>query len=133
MFCFAIEKPSVAIDFQRATGYVRILKTPIVGVEVAVNGHLTLPYRVAGSPWPTVIEWSHDNSTLDDSKYNVSHLTLHNVELSDKGVYDLLAQSHLGRAQASFLLIVKRTYSTFYSNTGCRAFPIFQKNLCLID
>ena len=132
MFCFAIEKPSVAIDFQRATGYVRIPTTPIVGVEVAVNGHLTLPYEVGGFPWPTV-EWSHDNSTLDDSKYNASHFTLHNVELSDGGVYDVVAQSHLGRAQASFLLKVNRTYSTFYSNTGCRAFPIFQKNLCLID
>ena len=105
----ATEKPSVAIDFQRVTGHlgnVTVSKESVVGVEVPVNGHLTLPYKVDGFPWPTV-EWSHDNSTLDDSKYNVSHLTLDSVELSDAGVYDVVVKSPIGRAQASFYLSVR--------------------------
>jgi hypothetical protein len=78
-------------------------------VEVAENGHLTLPYKFTGNPRPTGIIWLHDDFEIH--KYNSSALILHNVKLSDAGEYRLVVKSAIGEAQASFLLSVLRKYT----------------------
>jgi hypothetical protein len=105
------EKPTVSIDFQNATGFYHIDRTSVVVVNVSENGHLTLPYKFAGNPRPTRIEWSHNNKSIEVDKYNTSHLILHNVKLSDTGVYKLVVVNSVGAAQTSFLLSVQRQYS----------------------
>jgi hypothetical protein len=101
------EKPTVSIDFQNATGFYHIDRTSVVVVNVSENGHLTLPYKFAGNPRPTRIEWSHNNKSIEVDKYNTSHLILHNVKLSDTGVYKLVVVNSVGAAQTSFLLSVQ--------------------------
>ena len=103
--CHVTEKLSVTIDFQRATGNLPVLPEESV-VSTEVDGHVILPYTVTGIPKPTV-EWFHSNLMVDASKYNTSHLTLRNVELTDAGTYEVVAKNILGEVRASFRLSVR--------------------------
>ena len=96
------EKPKIAIHFDNATGNL----SEESSLSIKVNGNLTLPYTVRGDPHPSV-EWFHNNSMLDDSKYNASHLTLHDVKPSDAGTYVVVARSVYGQTNRSFWLSVR--------------------------
>ena len=113
-FSLVPERPKLAIQFRSATGD---LSTVSEGssLSIKVNGNLALPYTVGGDPHPSV-EWFHNDSMLDDSKYNASHLTLHDVKSSDAGTYVVVAHSVYGRTNRSFWLSVRGKDSMYSLN-----------------
>jgi hypothetical protein len=99
-----LEKPSFL--FHNATG--DLLAYPVPersSYSIKMNGNLVLSYSVGGSPKPQV-EWFHNDSVLDGSKYNESHLMLHDVKPSDAGTYMVVAHSAYGRINETFWFFV---------------------------
>jgi hypothetical protein len=76
-----------------------------------VDGDLTIPYTISGDPKPSV-RWLHNNSVLENVKYNGSHLTLHNVKPSDKGLYVVAVHNIHGKSNKSFWLSVREPQPT---------------------
>jgi hypothetical protein len=98
------EKPRITIDFERADGIRNhIDQNSLISMNETDN--LALPYMVTGVP-PPAVQWSHGHAKLDPSKYNSSHLTLRNVELSDAGEYVLIATNMYGETNRTFRLEV---------------------------
>ena len=72
-------------------------------INVNVDGDLFVLYKVSGWPEPSV-EWFHQNSPIQPSQFNKTHLTLRNVSQSDLGTYKVVVRNRLGKTEASFSL-----------------------------
>ncbi|XP_062499761.1 uncharacterized protein LOC134177075 [Corticium candelabrum] len=103
-------------------------------IHVPVNSPLTLPYNFSGRPQAS-LQWFHNSSNIDHSKYTESNLHLNKVSFKDAGTYKVVVTNSVGKAQASIRLSVhsqlKTTLRTTqqYKNPTPRTVFIEQTNL----
>ena len=93
IMCVVVEKPRVTILANASH------------IHVPVNSPLTLPYNFSGRPQAS-LQWFHNSSNIDHSKYTESNLHLNKVSFKDAGTYKVVVTNSVGKAQASIRLSV---------------------------
>ena len=97
---------------------------------LVMNGTIAhLPCTVRGSPFPT-IEWRKDNKKLEtDDRYSSTEngLTIRNVQLADKGKY----QVTLNNIKGSFIFALDLEVKSKFAIIFLKLWIVFQINVNL--